>query len=123
MAKEAKTITVDGIRYIPEDSVKEKAISKEGMRYVIVRTYSAGVFAGYLESREGKEVILRDARRLWYWDGAASLSQLAEEGVKKPENCKFPCEVDKVELLEAVEILDCTEEAKKSIGKVKVWEV
>lgn len=123
MAKAVATITVDGIKYIPEDSVKGKATSKDGMRYVIVRTYSAGVFAGYLESREGKEVVLRDARRLWYWDGAASLSQLAEEGVNKPENCKFPCEVDKVELMEAVEILDCTEEARRSIAKVKVWGV
>ena len=58
--------------------------------YVIVRTYSAGVFAGTLIKKEGNEVEMHNARRLWYWDGAASLSQLAEEGVKKPENCKFP---------------------------------
>ncbi len=90
--------------------------------YVIVRTYSAGVFAGELESRNGREVTLRNARRIWYWDGAASLSQLAMEGTKKPENCKFPCEVDKVELLEAIEILSVTEEARKSIKNVKIWE-
>ena len=52
-------------------------------KFVICRTYSAGVFAGFLESREGKEVVLTKARRLWYWDGAASLSQLAMEGTKK----------------------------------------
>lgn len=34
------------------------------MRDVIVRTYSAGVFAGQLESRKGQEVVLRGARRL-----------------------------------------------------------
>jgi hypothetical protein len=90
-------------------------------KYVIVRTYSAGVFAGYLESRNGKEVVLTDARRLWYWDGAASLSQLAMEGVSKPENCKFPCEVTRVELLETIEILDVTEKAKESIKNVPVW--
>lgn len=38
-------------------------------KYVIVRTYSAGVFAGYLDSKNGKEVVLLDARRLWYWSG------------------------------------------------------
>jgi len=91
-------------------------------KYVICRTYSAGVFAGYLESRNGQEVILTKARRLWYWKGAASLSQLAMEGVKCPKECKFPCEVDRVELLQAIEILDCTDEAKASIAKVKVWE-
>jgi len=52
-------------------------------KYVIVRTYSAGVFAGTLVSREGREVTLADARRIWYWDGAASLSQLAMEGTKE----------------------------------------
>ena len=90
--------------------------------YVIVRTYSAGVFAGNLESRKGREVVLSDARRLWYWSGAASLSQLAMEGTKDPLNCKFPCEVKRVELLEAIEILDVTEVAKKSIKSVNVWQ-
>jgi len=90
-------------------------------RYVIVRTYSAGVFAGYLESRTGREVILTQARRLWYWSGASSLSQLCMEGVKNPNECKFPREVNRVELLEAIEILECTEEARKNIANVPVW--
>ncbi len=92
------------------------------MKYVICRTYSAGVFAGELESRNGQEVVLRNARRLWYWKGAASLSQLAMEGIKCPEECKFPCEVDRVELLQAIEILDVTNIAKESIKAVKIWE-
>lgn len=89
--------------------------------YVIVRTYSAGVFAGELISRDGQEIVLENARRLWYWDGASSLSQLAMEGTKKPENCKFPCEVKKVILLQAIEILEVTLEARKSIKEVPVW--
>jgi len=91
------------------------------MKYVIVRTYSAGVFAGELESRTGQEIVLRNARRLWYWDGAASLSELSVEGVSKPDNCKFPCEVDRVELLQAIEILDVTEKSRESIKGVKIW--
>ena len=90
-------------------------------KYVIVRTYSAGVFAGYLESRNGREVIMTKARRLWYWSGAASLSQLAMEGVKNPNECKFPCEVDRVELLEAIEILDVTPKAQENIAEVPAW--
>ena len=90
-------------------------------RYVIVRTYSAGVFAGELESRTGQEVVLKNARRIWYWSGAASLSQLASEGTKDPNGCKFPCEVERVELLQAIEILDVTPEAEKSIKGVPVW--
>ncbi len=91
-------------------------------KYVIVRTYSAGVFAGYLSSRKGQEVVLTKARRIWYWEGAASLSQLAQEGTSQPGKCKFPIEVDRVELLQAIEILDVTPKAQKSIASVKVWE-
>lgn len=98
-----------------------KAASKKN-KYVIVRTYSAGVFAGELVSRKKQEVVMKNARRLWYWSGAASLSQLAMEGVKNPNECKFPCEVNRVELLEAIEILDCTKQAIKSIKDVPVWE-
>lgn len=96
-------------------------MTKKESNYKIVRTYSAGVFAGTIESRNGREVVMRDARRIWYWDGAASLSQLAMEGTSKPENCKFPCEVDRVELLEVIEILDTTPKAEKSIKAVPVW--
>jgi hypothetical protein len=96
-------------------------MEKKELKYVIVRTYSAGVFAGYIESRTGQEVVMRDARRIWYWAGAASLSQLAMEGTSNPKECKFPCAVDRVELLQAIEILDVTPKAKESILDVKVW--
>jgi len=90
-------------------------------KYVIVRTYSAGVFAGILESRTGQEVVLRDARRLWYWKGAASLSQLAVEGTSYPGECKFAMAVSRVELLQAIEILDVAEQGEKSIRGVSIW--
>jgi hypothetical protein len=90
--------------------------------YKIVRTYSAGVFAGEIVSRKGQEVVMKNARRIWYWSGAASLSQLAMEGTKDPANCKFPCPVDRVELLQAIEILDVTPQAEKSIKEVPVWQ-
>ena len=92
-------------------------------KYVIVRTYSAGVFAGNLAKRNGKEVVLKNARRLWKWVGAASLSQLAMEGVTKPEECKFPREVTEVILLEAIEILDVSKEAEKNIKAVPIWKL
>ncbi len=94
---------------------------KKKKRYVIVRTYSAGVFAGYLESRKGQEVVMSDARRIWYWSGAASLSQLSIDGTSKPSECKFPAAVPRVELLQAIEILDVSNKAKKSIEAVPVW--
>ncbi len=90
-------------------------------KYVIVRTYSAGAFAGNLKSRDGKEVALTDARRLWYWAGAASLSQMAVSGTSKPKECKFPVAVPSVTLTEAIEILDVTPEAEISIKGVPEW--
>lgn len=87
----------------------------------IVRTYSAGVFIGTLEKREGREVTLTDARRLYYWAGAATLSQLALDGVSRPAECKFPQAVPKILLLEAIEILPATAKAIASIANVAVW--
>ena len=106
---------------VPKGSVKEPAQTLDGLEYVIIRTYSAGVFAGYLEYRDGKEVELRKARRLWRWAGAASLSQLAMEGTSSPDECKFPCEVDSVVLTEAIEVIPCTEAARLSIAAVQTW--
>jgi hypothetical protein len=89
-------------------------------QYVIVRTYSAGAFAGELVNRDGKEVTLTRARRLWYWSGAASLSELAVTGPKRPNECKFPVEVDVV-LTEAIEIIAVTADARTKIEAVPVW--
>lgn len=90
-------------------------------KYSIVRTMNAGVFAGQIKKRNGTECVLTNARRIWYWDGAASLSQLAMEGVSLPNRCKFPCEVLEVTLLGVIEIIPCTLKAQKSIANVPVW--
>jgi len=101
---------------------KEKTINK-GKEYCIVRTYSAGVFAGsYDRKTKGKEGTIFDSRRIWYWAGAASLSQLANEGTNKPENCKFSQEVAETDLKEIIEVTPCTKKAQENIQSVKVWE-
>ncbi len=119
------TIEINGVTYAPVEEMKENITAEklDGMEFKIVRTYSAGVFAGYVEKREGKEVVLRNAIRLWYWEGAASLSQLAMEGVKKPDKCKFGMPVDKVLLTEMIEMLDCTQAAKENIEGVTSWKI
>lgn len=91
--------------------------------YVIVRTENAGVAAGTLTARsdDGRRAVLTGARRIWYWDGAATLSELATAGTSKPGGCRFPAPVDSVELLEVIEVLAVTEQAQASIEKVPVW--
>lgn len=115
-------ITINGVAYVPKDSVKAIAEETAGMRYCVIRTYSAGVHAGYVSEHEGKEVKLLDARRLWKWAGAFTLSELAVNGVSKPDECKFSVTVPEITLTEAIEIIPCTEEGKKSIKEVRNYE-
>lgn len=97
-------------------------MSKKKLKYVVVRTYSAGVFAGELVKQKGKEIELINARRIWYWKGAASLSQLAVEGVKCPLECKFAMPVH-IKLPDHIEVIYCTDAARKNIEEVPVWRV
>lgn len=87
----------------------------------LIRSANAGVFAGTITDQEGDRVTLVNARRLWYWDGASSLSELAIKGVSRPANCKFPCEVPEVQVFGVCEIIPMTDEAVKSIDSVPVW--
>ena len=95
----------------------EKMIGKK----VIVRGDRSGVFFGTLVEKEGSEVTLEKCRRLWYWDGAASISQLAAEGTTNPSGCKFTVTVDTITILDAIEIILCTDEAIRNIEGVREW--
>lgn len=88
---------------------------------VIIRTESAGVHYGTLQIRDGRECVLSNARRLWYWQGAASLSQLSVDGPKDPDACKFSVRVEQILLLEAIEIIPVTDRAEKVIEGVNEW--
>lgn len=89
--------------------------------FCIIRTDRAGVFFAKVKSLNGDTAELTDARRLWYWDGAASISQLAMEGVKRPGNCKFTVTVPTMTVLGVIEIIPCTGAAVSSIEGVPVW--
>ena len=92
---------------------------------VIIRSYGAGVFYGTLNEVEKCEdkytVELTDCRRLWYWDGACSITQLAVEGTKKPENCQFTIVEKSIVVTSVIELHKCTEDACKSIENVREW--
>ena len=88
---------------------------------VIIRGDRSGVEFGTLVSHCWQEVTLHNARRIWYWSGAASLSQLAKDGTSNPNECKFTVTVDSITILDAIEIIPCTDKAIKSIEGVKEW--
>lgn len=114
-----RKLNIDGVEYVAVDDLNN--MPEIQGEYAIVRTYSAGVFAGVIVSRKGKECELANARRLWQWYGAASISQLAVDGTSNPEKCKFPCELPKVVLTEVIEIAYCTKKSMESIKGVPVW--
>ena len=114
-------IEVNGVKYVPKGSQSE-APQMNADGYCIVRTRSAGVFAGYLKGWDGGlQGTVTNARRLWFWRGAASLSQLAMEGVKNPGECKFAMEVPLIALTEIIEVIACTQAAFDNIKAVPVW--
>lgn len=92
-------------------------------KFCIIRCNRAGVFFAKVRKLEGDVAELTEARRLWYWDGAASLSQLAMEGVKRPGNCKFTVTVPAMTVLGVIEVIPCTDEAVESIKGVAVWKM
>ena len=102
----------------PKNKIADSLIGK----YVIIRTYSAGVHAGILSMKEGKEVILTDARRLWRWNTTSkgiSLSEVANTGLSKDET--RVCETVPKLWLEAIEIIPCSPLAESNIKSFEVY--
>lgn len=92
----------------------------------IIRTYSAGVWFGTIKELESSECVLLKARRLWSWDGANSLSQLAVDGSNKPNNCKFSMAINEecgIYLPQVIEVLPCSEKSITNIENVKEWKL
>lgn len=116
-----KEITINGIIYIPKEEKQKLQI--ENLKFVIIRSQSAGVHMGYLGQKDKDEVTLYHTRRIWYWSGAASLSQLALEGVKKSNDCKFSVELESNTILGTIEIIPITEFAEKILKGVPVWKI
>lgn len=116
-----ETIKIDGIEYVRSDS-KQLAEDLEGMKYCVIRTYSAGVHIGYVKEfgeKQPQHAKLLHSRRLHYWDKAASLSQVAMDGVGN--GSRIAMAVPEIELTDVIEVIPCSEEAAKFFQGAKVW--
>lgn len=118
-------LEINGITYVPQSEVTKLAVNTDGLKAVLIRANNAGVHFGFLKyekfTEAGKVVTLVKTRRIWYWDGAASLSQIALEGVKKPENCKFSVTLEENEIVDVIETIPLTDVALDNLLKVPVW--
>ncbi len=123
MEQTINEIEINGVKYIRKDSIESNILAPQldGMDFCMVRTYSAGVFFGYIKKREGTEVEMLKARRVYYWKGAATLSQLSQEGTSCPNECKFPQEIERIILTNVIEIDFITDKAKTILNSVKIW--
>ena len=92
-------------------------------KYYIIRGDRSGVFFGQIACRSGREVELRNVRKLWYWDGACAVEQLAVDGTKKPGDCKFTVMVSEMVLTGVIQILACTDKAAESLAAVREWKI
>lgn len=87
----------------------------------IVRCDRSGVFFGTLEEMEGQLARISNVRNIWWWEGAASVMQLAKEGTKQPQDCKFTVTVSEIVVTDVIQVIPCTEEAITNIEAVKPW--
>lgn len=117
-----EVISIDGVDYVRADAAK-LAPEANGMRYCVIRTYSAGVHIGYVakfgSDNNPQYVKLLSSRRLHYWNGAASLSQVAIDGVGSES--RIAMEVPEIELTDAIEVIPCSEKAAEFFKGAKVW--
>lgn len=90
-------------------------------KYYIIRGTKSGVFFGQITSGSGQEVELRNVRKLWYWDGACAVEQLAVDGVTNPSGCRFTVVVPEMVVTDAIQIIPCSDKAAKILQEAKVW--
>ena len=107
-------ITIDDVEYVRADSAPSLAKDVDGLRYVLIRSRDAGCHAGYLKEDNETCVVLLNSRRLWYWSGACSLSQLAMDGSEG--ECKFAMTLPELKIVNHCEIIYASEKARRSIG-------
>lgn len=106
---------------LKQENINHKEEINMENKYYIIRGDRSGVFFGQIAGRNGREVELRNVRKLWYWDGACAVEQLAVDGVTNLSNCKFTVVVPGMVVTDAIQILPCSDKATKILGEVKVW--
>ena len=131
MNENQNEIELNGEIYIKKSSVENMTPSieedEENHPYCIFRGHECGVHAGYLVESQvfgsPNAFKVAKARRLWRWDSKFTLTELANNGVRKAENCKFsePSKND-VMLLDVFEVLSCTKESAKWLQEVYAYD-
>lgn len=91
-------------------------------QFYVVRTTNAGVFFGKIKEASHDEVTMTEVRKIWHWEGACAVEQLAMDGTKRPNDCKFTVIVPEMTVMDPIQIIPCTEKAAASLAGVAVWQ-
>lgn len=90
-------------------------------KYCIVRSNLAGVFFGKLEAKEGEELTLSNARKFYYFSGANTVEDLANQGALNKENCKLTAPVNIIVISKFEQLLPCTKDSINQINSTPIW--
>jgi hypothetical protein len=122
MKKIIEKIIEESLKELLTESVSDETEDLFVGKYCIVRTYSAGVHFGTVKSydRQTKEVVLTEARRLYYWEGAFTLSAVSQDGVH-PTKCKISRHVPVISIT-AIEVIPCSLSAASQLKEYKTHE-
>ena len=90
-------------------------------KYYIVRADRAGVFFGKIKEQSHDMVTMTNVRKIFYWDGACAVEEIATIGTKKPDKCKITVEIPEMVIADPIQIIPCTDTAVEVLSGVKVW--
>jgi hypothetical protein len=122
-----KEIEINGELFVKKDSIKSKkenienwiTKNKKGKTLCVVRTYSAGVFYGYVDyeaenTYTNYEVF--DVSQIYKWGGKA-LTLLEVATTEKVSSSKLSVKVPVLKLNRVIKIIPMTQDALKNIEK------
>jgi len=116
------TLMIDDVKYVREGSMQKLAEEVGGLRYCVIRTYSAGVHIGYVKEfgeKHPQQATLLNSRRLYNWNNACSLSQVAMDGVG--DGSRIAMELPEITLTDVIEAIPCSEKSAEFFKAVKAW--
>ena len=90
-------------------------------QFYIVRATEAGVFFGKVESRTDREIIMTDVRKIFYWEGACAVEELAINGTKCPDECKLTVIVPRMIIANPIQIIPCSDRATDILSRIRIW--
>jgi hypothetical protein len=93
------------------------------MSYSIIRSDRFGVYFAEVKEQTETKIVLKNARNIHYWEGAASVLQIANDPTKLKSSTRITVSVDELSITDNVMVIPCTEVAEKFLKEFPVWKI